>query len=415
MESSFISLNELGTLIKRVISLNFQNKIWVKAEIAGCKIVRGVAYLDLIEKEEGPTDKIIAQQSAVIWQTTLLKLNQKLTEPIHGLLETGREVLISVQVDYHTRYGLKLNIDDIDPAYTLGKLFLQRQELEKLIYSERLHQPNKGLPIPLVIQKIAILSNDQAAGYQDFIHQLINNGMGYTFDITLFPISLQGVLVEETVLAQLNQIEISGESFDVILIVRGGGSKLDLAGFDSIKICRALAALPIKVITGIGHEIDETLVDIVAGISLKTPTAVAEYILQHNQTFEMTAQQLVIDIHHLANVKIQEANRNLMRLQFELSSHPGRLIARQFMLLENIQKHLPSFINNRLKKENVKLSNLERLIHLLSIANTLKRGFTITQVLPGHQPIFENMNPQTEIETLWEKGSFRSIIVDNKP
>lgn len=414
MEANIISLNELGTLIKRVLSLNFQNKIWVKAEIASCKVVRGIAYLDLIEKEEGPSDKIIAQQSAVIWQQTFSRFNQKLSEPILGFLEAGREVLICVQVDYNVRYGLKLIIEDIDPAYTLGKLFQQRQELEKLIYQEKLHLPNKLLPNPVVLQKIAVLSNDQAAGYQDFIHQLTDNGTGYAFKVTLFPISLQGLLVEETVLAQLRQIKESGESFDVILIVRGGGSKLDLAGFDSLNICRAIAAFPMKVITGIGHEVDETLSDIVAGVSLKTPTAVAEYILQHNQSFEMTLHQLVADINQTARLKIQQGNLKLLKLQHELSSLPRRIIDKQFNQLENIQKNIPVLMNNRLKKENLKLTYLERLINLLSISKTLKRGFTITQILPDHKPLNESMNIKTEIETIWEKGSFRSVIVENK-
>ena len=206
MESNVFSLYDLGTLIKRVLSLNFQDKIWVKAEIAGCKVVRGIAYLDLIEKEEGQSDKIIAQQSAVIWQGTLQKINGKLSEPITGFIETGREVLVLVQIDFNVRYGLKLVIDDIDPAYTLGKLFQQRQELEKLIYIEKLHEPNKRIALAPVIQKIAVLSNDQAAGYHDFVHQLTENAMNYAFSLTLFPISLQGTLVEETVLNQLKEI-----------------------------------------------------------------------------------------------------------------------------------------------------------------------------------------------------------------
>ena len=123
MDATIFSLYDLGTLIKRVLSLNFQDKIWLKAEIASCKVVRGIAYLDLIEKEEGKSDKIIAQQSAVIWQTSLQKLNGKLSEPITGFLENGREILVLVQIDFNVRYGLKLVIDDIDPSYTLGKLF----------------------------------------------------------------------------------------------------------------------------------------------------------------------------------------------------------------------------------------------------------------------------------------------------
>jgi exodeoxyribonuclease VII large subunit len=412
MDATIFSLYDLGTLIKRVLSLNFQDKIWVKAEIASCKVVRGIAYLDLIEKEEGQSDKVIAQQSAVIWQSTLQKLNGKLSEPITGFLENGREILVLVQIDFNVRYGLKLVIDDIDPSYTLGKLFQQRQELEKLIFNEKLHEPNKLIPLAPVIQKIAILSNEQAAGYQDFVHQLTENAMNYAFSLTLYPISLQGTLVEETVLIQLAEILKANNAFDVVLILRGGGSKLDLSGFDSIKICRAISSFPIKIITGIGHEVDETLSDIVAGISLKTPTAVAEYLLYHNQTFEATIQQMVLKINDKARYKVQQSKLKLLRCQHELSLRPMRVIDRTNTKLQNIQQYLPNLINNRLKKEEVKLSFLQRLIDLVTISSTLKRGFSITQILPGNKPLNDNIMPNMEVETIWEKGSFKSIIID---
>ena len=412
MESNVFSLYDLGTLIKRVLSLNFQDKIWVKAEIAGCKVVRGIAYLDLIEKEEGQSDKIIAQQSAVIWQGTLQKLNGKLSEPITGFLETGREVLVLVQIDFNVRYGLKLVIDDIDPAYTLGKLFQQRQELEKLIYIEKLHEPNKRIALAPVIQKIAVLSNDQAAGYHDFVHQLTENVMNYAFSLTLFPISLQGTLVEETVITQLKEILKSENTFDVVLILRGGGSKLDLAGFDSLHICRAISSFPIKIITGIGHEVDETLSDIVAGISLKTPTAVAEYLLYHNQTFEASIQQMVLKINDITKYKVQQAKLRILRFQHELSLRPMRVIDKTNTKLENIQKYLPNLVNNRLKKEKVKLSYLDRLISLVNIPSTLKRGFSITKILPDNKPLNDGLKANMEIETIWEKGSFKSIIIN---
>jgi exodeoxyribonuclease VII large subunit len=412
MESNVFSLYDLGTLIKRVLSLNFQDKIWVKAEIAACKVVRGIAYLDLIEKEEGQSDKIIAQQSAVIWQGTLQKLNGKLSEPITGFLENGREVLVLVQIDFNARYGLKLVIDDIDPAYTLGKLFQQRKELEKLIYIEKLHEPNKRIELTPVIQKIAVLSNDQAAGYHDFVHQLSENAMNYAFSLTLFPISLQGTLVEETVITQLKEILKSENTFDVVLILRGGGSKLDLAGFDSLHICRAISSFPIKIITGIGHEVDETLSDLVAGISLKTPTAVAEYLLYHNQTFEASIQQMVVKINDIAKNKVQQEKLRILRFQHELSLRPMRVIDKTNTNLEYIHKYLPNLVNNRLKKEKVKLSYIDRLISLVNISNTLKRGFSITKVLPDHKPLNDGFKANMEIETLWEKGNFRSIIID---
>jgi exodeoxyribonuclease VII large subunit len=226
--------------------------------------------------------------------------------------------------------------------------------------------------------------------------------MNYAFSLTLFPISLQGTLVEETVLNQLKEILKSKYTFDVVLILRGGGSKLDLAGFDSIHICRAISSFPIKIITGIGHEVDETLSDIVAGISLKTPTAVAEYLLYHNQTFEASIQQMVLKINDITKYKVQQAKLRILRFQHELSLRPMRVI----------QKYLPNLVNNRLKKEKVKLSYLDRLISLVNIPSTLKRGFSITKILPDNKPLNDGLKANMEIETIWEKGSFKSIIIN---
>jgi exodeoxyribonuclease VII large subunit len=219
-------------------------------------------------------------------------------------------------------------------------------------------------------------------------------------------------LVEETVLIQLAEILKANNAFDVVLILRGGGSKLDLSGFDRIKICRAISSFPIKIITGIGHEVDETLSDIVAGISLKTPTAVAEYLLYHNQTFEATIQQMVLKINDKARYKVQQSKLKLLRCQHELSLRPMRVIDRTNTKLQNIQQYLPNLINNRLKKEEVKLSFLQRLIDLVTISSTLKRGFSITQILPGNKPLNDNIMSNMEVETIWEKGSFKSIIID---
>ncbi|MFN6078997.1 MAG: exodeoxyribonuclease VII large subunit [Bacteroidota bacterium] len=236
--------------------------------------------------------------------------------------------------------------------------------------------------------------------------------MNYAFSLTLFPISLQGTLVEETVLIQLAEILKTNTTFDVVLILRGGGSKLDLAGFDSIKICRAISSFPIKIITGIGHEVDETLSDIVAGISLKTPTAVAEYLLYHNQSFEASIQQMVLKINDITKDKMQQAKLRILRFKHELSLRPMRVIDKTNTKLENIQKYLPSLVSNRLKKEKVKLSYLDRLISLVNIPSTLKRGFSITKVLPDNKPLNDGIKENMEIETLWEKGSFKSIIID---
>ena len=413
MDSNALSLKELGTLIRRVVALNFQESLWVKGEIAHFNEVRGIAYLELVEKEEGQSDQIVARQSAVIWQRNFQQLKARYPDDLASFLEPGREILVQAQVEFTPRYGLKLIIEDIDPAYTMGRLYQQRRAMEEVIMQEKLNEPNKNLVLAPVIRHIAVLSNEQAAGYQDFIHQLRENAQRYTFQIHLFPISLQGGLVEETVLGQIATLSASYQKMDLAVILRGGGSRLDLAGFDSLLICRAIAHLPLKLATGIGHETDETLADLVAGISLKTPTAVAEFILQHNESFENRMRQAVERIRESAWSKVQRANIDLQKCRNELSVKPLRRVSRAAARLEGIQGQIPTLVRNRLRLEEVKLQQFERIIQLSSIAGTLRRGFSITLSHPEGKPLTGTPIKGQDLETIWKDGKILSRVTES--
>ncbi|MCZ2336866.1 MAG: exodeoxyribonuclease VII large subunit [Chitinophagales bacterium] len=279
------TLYELNEYIKRVIALNFPELIWVNCEIASVKEVKGNVYLDLVYHDD-KSDEVTAQMQASIWYKTHLFLKNKLGALLPSLLSGGTHVLIKVFVAFNERYGMKLVIEDIDPSFTIGQMEMNRQKILHQLQNEGLIFVNRQRPIPSVIQRIAVISAHNAAGYIDFVQQLTNNIYGYRYDITLFSASMQGQYTERDVCKALDTIAEQAEKFDVAVIIRGGGSKLDLAWFDNFNIGAKIAKSPLPVITGIGHEIDNTVADVVAGISLKTPTAVADHLINHNAEFE---------------------------------------------------------------------------------------------------------------------------------
>ncbi|MDX1408831.1 MAG: exodeoxyribonuclease VII large subunit, partial [Saprospiraceae bacterium] len=252
------SLYELNEHIRRVIALNFEDPVWVRCEIAQIKEARGHHYLELIEKDD-EGDQIKAQSAAVIWSRQISFIRRKCGDVVQQVLQAGVEIRIRVRVDYNERYGLKLMIEDLDPSYTLGNLELKRREVLQILHREGLIGKNATLPIPAVVQRIAVLSNRQAAGYQDFLHHLRSNAYAYRFELDLVPVAVQGQRVEAEVSRAIREISKAAGHYDCIVLIRGGGSRIDLSGFDNLEIGRAIGQCPLPVFTGIGHEIDQSV------------------------------------------------------------------------------------------------------------------------------------------------------------
>ena len=236
------SLFELNGFIKRVISLNFDEAIWVRCELSQVNNSRGHYYLNLIEKDP-QSDQIIAQSSAVIWRNKVHEINNNLAIPLDDILKEGQEVAMLVQVDFHERYGMKLVVNNFDTSYTLGKLALKRQQTIAELKKLKLLDVNGRLPLPEVIQSVAIISGETAAGFQDFCRQLQKNPYGYGFKARLFQAAMQGQNVEEEVGNALKQIDTLRDEFDVVVVIRGGGSRLDLSDFDSFALNVTAAAI----------------------------------------------------------------------------------------------------------------------------------------------------------------------------
>lgn len=404
-----LSLFELNEHIRRVLALNFPEAIWVRAEVAQLNESRGHFYFSLVQKsEEG--DSIIAKSEGVLWASQFRSLRRKHGKLLEELLQENLELLIKVNIDFHEQYGMKLIVEDIDPTFTYGKLAMQRQAILNELHKKKLLGRNSQLDLPTVLQKIAVLSNDNAAGYHDFINQLKSNNYGFHFDLKLFPIALQGVNVETETLNQLEKVKKRKKEFDCVVIIRGGGSKLDLAGFDSLEIAKAIAKFKLPVFTGIGHEIDESIADMVAHSSLKTPTAVAEFLITHNASFE---EQLVLNwlqINQASIQVLQSAKLDLERITHGIQSAVGETIRNHSRMIDFISQEIPALTKNRLKNENSKLNHLAQITDSLSLEKTLQRGYSITMKKGKTIMDASKLSKGDELETRFKKGKIKSSV-----
>lgn len=274
-----ITLYELNQKVKEVLAQSFNSKYWVIAEISEFKEnSSGHCYLELIQKEE-IKDAVKAKARATIWAYTYRMLKPYFETSTGRPLSTGMKVLVSVEVIFHEAYGYSLNITDIEPSFTLGDIERQRRETIERLIAEGVFDMNKGLDIPLLPKRVAVISSPTAAGLQDFVNQITSNNYGYSIIHTLFSANMQGKGAEESIIEALNSIYEKQSDFDIVVIIRGGGSQADLACFDSYWLSAHVAQFPLPIITGIGHDKDTSVVDLVANIKLKTPTAVAEFII----------------------------------------------------------------------------------------------------------------------------------------
>lgn len=371
------SLFELNEYIRRIVALNFPTGLWISCEIAQVNESRGHYYFNLIEKDE--TDgAIIAQSEAVMWQRSYRSLRRKIGKTMDSLLQNGITVMLKVTVDFHERYGLKLTIEDIDPIYTMGKLEQQRRETIATLHSRGLLTRNRELSLPKVIQRIAVISSATAAGYKDYQEQLTVNAYGYKFQNTLLPAAVQGQNAVAEISNQLEKIALSADRYDCVVLTRGGGARLDLMAFDQLALCEKIAECPIPVLVGVGHEVDETVSDLVAHKSLKTPTAVAAFIIENNLHFESE----LIDIGHWIQQTIGDRlttqEQNLREYEQILSIQPQNLLLQHTRMLDYLAEELPRLITQQIGHASRDLNQLEQVVGLLDPAAVLARGYSLT-------------------------------------
>jgi exodeoxyribonuclease VII large subunit len=352
---------------------------------------------------------MLAQAEAILWQRQSRKLSRSIGSIFSSIIKAGSAVRLQVRVDFHERFGYKLIIEDIDPAYTLGQIALLRnQNLEKL-KKKGLLLLNAQHELPAVLQKVAVISAQKAAGLQDFLNQLKHNPYQYHVHIQFFEAAVQGERQEAEILKALKQIKALHHRYQAVAIIRGGGSRLDLAGFDNLKLCEAIARFPLPILTGIGHETDESLADIVAHTALKTPTALAEFILHRNLNFESQLGSYWQQISQLAQQQINGAAISLERAAGNIHILSQQMIREQQRLLTEVRQSVPAFAKLHLKQLKQQLDKDQQLVDLLHPEATLQRGYSLTTI--DGKIIHSSKAPKSgdRLTTRFSDGSINSI------
>ena len=404
-----ISLFELNEHIRRALALNFPDAVWIRAEVGQLKESRGHFYFNLVQKSE-ETDELIARSDAVLWGRKFKSLARQHGSLINDLLQEGLELLLKVQVEFHESFGFKLMVEDIDPNFTLGKLAIERQKVLGKLKKKRLLEKNSLLTTPTVLQRIAVLSNSTAAGYHDFINQIQSNKYGHDYELELFPIALQGAKVESEILEKFEIIKSRKKEFDCVVIIRGGGSKIDLAAFDSFEIGKTIANFKLPVFTGIGHEIDEGIADYVAHTALKTPTAVAEFIISHNAYFEEQLMRNWLQIREINTQILREAKLQLESIHQNIKHLSLENIRNQNRMIDYMEQEIPRAAKGVLKTEKSKVDNIEKLCKTLSPEQILKRGYSITTKKGKVIKNPKDLKKGDVVKTILKKGTVESKV-----
>jgi len=404
------SLLEVNQYIKRVLALNFNEPFWVECELNQVSHSRGNVYLELIQKAE-KGNEILAKSSAQIWYRKYLFIKRKIGKLMDSILSEGIMVKLKVVVNYSERYGLSLVVEDIDPSYTFGQFEMNRQKIIEKLKQKDILDNNAEFALPTVIQNIAVISSETAAGYQDFIQQLKENPYGYDYQIHLYQSAMQGQNTERDVVDALRQARKANH--DVIAIIRGGGAKLDLASFDNYNIAFEIAASETPVITGIGHEIDQTVTDIVAHTVMKTPTAVADLFIEHNALFEGSLISLEGEIHSEVQLIFNQLRKELLMMENRVKTAPLSTVKIQRQILENMEDTIENIGIQLLSKETLKLSAANDRLDLLNPKNVLHRGYAIVKqgdVFVTHKKAVKSKPEELELE--FSDGSLKVKQID---
>ncbi len=404
-----LSLFQLNSLIKDTLDENLQTTYWVIAEISSMQVnQKGHCYLELVEKQG---EYIQAKLRANIWSYTYRTISSQFRQATGSNLSVGLKGLFNVSINFHEVYGLSLNVNDIDPNFTIGERSRQREETIKKLEEGGYLELNKTQVLPVIAQRIAVISSSSAAGYEDFINQLASNVRAIDFQIKLFHSVMQGNEAPTSIIDSLELIKHEATMFDVVVIIRGGGSKTDLDAFDDYELCKALATCVLPVISGIGHERDESVVDMVANTPLKTPTAVAEFILSGAFRLEDRLYEFLYALEKNSAHAYQEAHYSLDHLITRLERSTVHRLNEEQVAIERFKNLLQHNTSNIIHKEELRIGKLANRLELVNPEKAFEKGYTLT--LKGGKKV----NPEAlmkgdEIETRGKNIQLKSIITD---
>lgn len=383
-----LSLYSLNSLVRSAISDALPLRYWVTGELSEVRETPvGHCYIELVQHDE-ETQEIVAKARGTVWSRTYSLLRPYFLEETGQPFAAGLKVLLQVSVNFHELYGFTLDVCDIEPAYTIGDIARQRQLIIKRLTDEGVIGLNKELDFPLLPQRVAVISSATAAGYGDFCDQLLNNRYGFVFYPRLFPAPMQGNGAEQGVIAALDTIAGDIDNWDVVVIIRGGGATSELGCFDTYDLANNCAQFPLPIITGIGHLRDESILDIVAHTSAKTPTAAAEYLIHAMLANEAALTELQNGIATAVAKRIEDEKRRMETLVGQIPVHTA--------LYMQAQRHRLDLFQQRIEAASPE--------HILSL------GYSITRLNGKAVRDTATLKPGEEVETTVANGTFTSII-----
>lgn len=334
-----LTLYELNNLVSEVISSVMPDEYWVEAEISELRVVRGNCYMELVQKAED-TRTPVARASAKCWRTYWILVQSSFERVTGRQLCPGMKVMMRVHADFHEAYGFSWIVTDINPEYTLGDIARRRREIIARLKEEGVFDLQKELIIPLFAQRVAVISSDNAAGYDDFCNQLQNNEKGLAFSVKLYPAVMQGESTEDSVIEALDRIYKDEDKFDVVVIIRGGGATSDLSGFDTLSLAENVANFPLPIIVGIGHNRDESVLDLVANMSVKTPTAAAAFLIDRLAAVAARVDAAATSLSKYVTNRIEQEKSRIKYLSTVLPSLYAAVKSRENMRISRMSDSL---------------------------------------------------------------------------
>ena len=415
-EEKFHSLLELNQMVRETIECEMPDEYWVEAELSECRELRGHCYMELIQKDER-TATPVAKAPAKCWANKWAVIHPYFERTTGQQLHAGMKVLLKVYAQFHEAYGFSWIVTDINPEYTLGDMARKRQEIIRQLKAEGVFDLQKELTLPPFCQHIAVISSQTAAGYGDFCNQLSDNPYGFQFQTQLFPAIMQGEGVEQSIIAALEKIYSLTSSFspltskfDCVVIIRGGGSTGDLSGFDTLALAENVANFPLPIITGIGHERDESILDMISHTRVKTPTAAAAFLNEHlKEVLDVIngSQELIT---RYAQQKLSILNSQLSILSEAIPRLFSIVKTRQEAKIDTLNQRIPMLLERRLLAEDHRLQLMEEKLKALDPQLLLKRGYSITLHNGRAVKDATALKAGDEIETRLANGAIHSVV-----
>lgn len=406
------TLYSLNNMVRQAVSEGLPSRYWVTGELSEVREAsNGHCYIELVQRDE-VTQELVAKARGTIWSRIYSLLRPYFLEQTGEPFAAGHKVLLQVSVGFHELYGYTLDVCDIEPAYTVGDMARQRMLVIKRLTDEGVIDLNKELPFPLLPQRVAVISSATAAGYGDFCDQLASNRYGFVFYPHLFQSPMQGSGVEQGVISALDRIAADIDMWDVVVIIRGGGATSELSCFDTYDLANNCAQFPLPIITGIGHQRDESVLDMVAHTRAKTPTAAAELLIHAMLEQETYMTNMMQGVVQGVQQRMDAEQQRLQGLLGRMPMATALYLQGEKMRLQSSLQTVFSSAQMLIKEQQHRLDVCNAALEAASPERILSLGYSITRVNGRVVRSIDDVVPGDEVTTEVAGGEFISTVKD---